>query len=227
MSENLVVEIDITSEENEAKAADIDKYAELENNLTIDKVISSETYGNLSDVLTNLGFPIEYLKTYKPWFIAIFIQSLQINAMGYSENEGVDLYFLNRAEDTKTVIELETFEQQMELFQSLDSEEFLSYTISSMALTESSTNELIQAWKNGDEEEMARIFKFDLENQLYETSEIREKMYTNRNKKMADKIEGFFIGDEDYFVVIGAAHLVGDDNIISLLKEKGFKAVRF
>ncbi len=39
---------------------------------------------------------------------------------------------------------------------------------------------------------------------------------------MASKIEGYLKTEEHYFVVVGAAHLVGKDGIIEILKKKGY-----
>jgi uncharacterized protein YbaP (TraB family) len=39
---------------------------------------------------------------------------------------------------------------------------------------------------------------------------------------MSDKIEGYLRTGKPYFVVVGAAHLVGKDGIPERLREKGY-----
>jgi uncharacterized protein YbaP (TraB family) len=39
---------------------------------------------------------------------------------------------------------------------------------------------------------------------------------------MTEKIEEFLTKGETYFIVVGAAHLVGKDGILERLKEKGY-----
>jgi hypothetical protein len=39
---------------------------------------------------------------------------------------------------------------------------------------------------------------------------------------MAQKIDGYLKTSGTYFVVVGAAHLLGDKGIIQLLKDKGY-----
>ena len=39
---------------------------------------------------------------------------------------------------------------------------------------------------------------------------------------MAEKIEGYLKGKEEVFVVVGAAHLIGEKGILKLLGDKGY-----
>ena len=45
----------------------------------------------------------------------------------------------------------------------------------------------------------------------------------DRNTAMTAKIEGFLQTPKSYFVAVGAAHLVGDNGILSQLQRKNFK----
>jgi len=51
---------------------------------------------------------------------------------------------------------------------------------------------------------------------------IYEKLIYKRNRNMALRIEGFLGTNGTYFVVVGAAHLLGDRGIIQLLREKWY-----
>jgi uncharacterized protein YbaP (TraB family) len=46
---------------------------------------------------------------------------------------------------------------------------------------------------------------------------IHEMFYTDRNNAMTEKIRGYLQQPKTYFVVVGAAHLVGDDGIVKQL----------
>ena len=48
------------------------------------------------------------------------------------------------------------------------------------------------------------------------------KMLVERNQKWVKHIENLLGQDGNSLVVVGAAHLVGDDSILELLKRKGF-----
>jgi len=49
-------------------------------------------------------------------------------------------------------------------------------------------------------------------------------LYTRRNIDMADKIADYAYAQQGiYFVVIGSAHLLGEDSVVELLREKSFQ----
>ena len=48
-------------------------------------------------------------------------------------------------------------------------------------------------------------------------------MLQDRNLRMADAAEQFLKGKEAAFVVVGAAHMVGRDGVISILEKRGYK----
>ena len=48
-------------------------------------------------------------------------------------------------------------------------------------------------------------------------------MLVERNQKWVKHIEDLSGQDGNSLVVVGAAHLVGDDSILELLKNKGFE----
>jgi uncharacterized protein YbaP (TraB family) len=47
-------------------------------------------------------------------------------------------------------------------------------------------------------------------------------MVSDRNKSWIPKIEQLLAGKEDALVVVGAAHLVGKDGVVSLLAARGY-----
>ena len=47
-----------------------------------------------------------------------------------------------------------------------------------------------------------------------------------RNVGMADKIATFLNGSGSYFVLVGAAHYIGDNSIIKLLERRGIRGER-
>ncbi len=43
-----------------------------------------------------------------------------------------------------------------------------------------------------------------------------------RNRQMAEKIEEYIHSNKTIFVVVGAAHVVGKDGILQILRRKGY-----
>jgi uncharacterized protein YbaP (TraB family) len=54
-----------------------------------------------------------------------------------------------------------------------------------------------------------------------------EKLVYERNRNMAGKIEAYLKTKGTYFVITGAAHLVGEKGIIEILRGKGYRVVQF
>ncbi len=50
-----------------------------------------------------------------------------------------------------------------------------------------------------------------------------DELITNRNYAMTEKIEGFLKTDKNYFVVVGAGHVIGEEGIVALLRKKAYR----
>jgi uncharacterized protein YbaP (TraB family) len=77
---------------------------------------------------------------------------------------------------------------------------------------------LADAWKNGDAATVERIVLQDLrqEPRMY------ERLLVERNRTWLPLIEELFARPGRAFVVVGAAHLVGPDGLLALLKARGY-----
>jgi len=78
---------------------------------------------------------------------------------------------------------------------------------------------MVRYWKEGDYKAMEKL-ALEIPGEYPEFQPIMDKLYTERNIRMVGKIEEYLKTDKTYFVVVGAAHLIGDEGIINLLNEK-------
>lgn len=223
----LVVEVDIRSSETMEQVSRINEYAMLEKGITLRDLLSEELYRELNAILAEYNLPIEYFHSYKPWFMTILLPALQFTDLGYSEEQGVDLYFLQKAQGKKEILQLETFQEQIEMLEGMNDIAYLEYTIETMNEAEDQSLALIDAWSRGDEADLEEILLSDMENTDFDMSAIYEKLYTERNIKMYKKIKTFLKGHKDYFVVVGAGHLIGEEGIVSLMEDDGMTVERF
>ena len=51
-------------------------------------------------------------------------------------------------------------------------------------------------------------------------------LFTQRNKGWTEKVEVLMAGEGDYFIAVGAGHLVGDDSVVNMLRAKGYAIER-
>lgn len=191
---------------------------------TLDAHISEHTYELAKERLQKLGLSPDQFRRYKPWFAALELSVLELRGLGFDPNYGIDKYFLDRAKGKKMILELETFDFQIKLFDSFSDyyqELFLFYTIVDLDIIEKEIQILIRAWACGDVEELESIVSRPIL-KYPQIEPIYEKLIYERNRSMLVKIEQYLSMTEDYFIIIGAAHLVGEKGIIKLLKQKGY-----
>jgi len=189
----------------------------------IDKVLSPATMALLQKKAADLNLPIDALKQFKPWMIALTIEAMQWMKAGFDPQLGLDMHFYEQAKkDNKTVQGLETVEYQLARFDEMPPElqdHLLSETLKELDTEQASMSKLIEAWRTGDAPAVEKIVLKDLqqEPQLY------QRLLVERNKNWMPKLEALFTRRTRALVVVGAAHLVGPDGLLAMLKAKGFK----
>jgi len=191
---------------------------------TLQKHLSRETYETTVQKLKELGLPLEIFQNTKPWFVALTLTSMELQKLGLDPEYGIDNYFLKKAENRKRVVELESIEYQVNLlssFSDAEQESFLVSTLKDLDLLKKEINIILTAWNTGDTKTMESYVSKSLQEDP-RMLPIYKKLVFDRNKNMASKIEGYLKSDERYCVVVGAAHLVGKDGIIEILKRKGY-----
>jgi uncharacterized protein len=131
------------------------------------------------------------------------------------------LHFLNKATNKK-VIQLETAISQIKLFSGLSIKqqiEFLEHSLADKTNLDKEIKKIVTYWKNGDTINLDKMLSAAYkENPTYK--DIYKKFYSDRNITMTKKIEIFLSTKNTYFVVIGAAHTVGELGIVKILKSK-------
>ena len=228
LSETLVVEIDIinTSQEEAAQLL-MEKGMYLPGD-NLKKNISDNLYFQLSERLMEFddsGILLNTMTLFEPWVVAITIADLDFIELGYDVEYGIDVYFLNKAEsDGKDILELESAEYQLDIFDSLPDELQIMLLEDAVEnpITEEELERVFDAWNTGNITTMEEIVFGGIdENPMFRS--LNEKILDERNVRMVDEIEGVLEDDDIYLIVVGAGHLVGENGIINLLAKKGYK----
>lgn len=191
---------------------------------TSENHLSSGTFELIKQILADFGMDINLMKNCKPWFLAIQLENIVLLRLGFDPMAGIDMHFLQKAEGAKKVVELESVEYQIDLFDSLtdkEQEALLLSTLADVKVIEQEINRIVEMWKMGDAQGLESILQKGLSAHP-DTLSLYNKVLFERNKNMADKIEGFLKNENTYFVVVGAAHLVGEKGIVQILKERGY-----
>lgn len=230
-SNNLAVELDITN----VNPFELIKYMTFQDTNTLQSSLSPVNYERIAKVFKENSVPEMVYYKLKPWAAVMMAQQLGYGEKGYSAGAGIDMYFLNRAKGVgeyaakdsaagtpqkKNVLELETAEFQLKLFDEFNSasNSFVEYSMEEIENT-SDSNELdriYKSWQKGDPNEIEELI-MDSQNKFPEYKNIMESLLYKRNISMSAKIEEWLNTKDTYFVVVGAAHLVGKKGIVELL----------
>jgi uncharacterized protein YbaP (TraB family) len=143
--------------------------------------------------------------------------------LGFDPNYGVDQYFFDRAkQDGKKISFLESVDDQLKLFTEMSKEEeelFLAKVLMELDTLRAKVGDMINVWKDGDTNKLASI----VEQEFKDYPDIYSKMLVQRNEKWVGQIETLSRQTGNKLVIVGAAHFVGDKNVLELLESKGFE----
>lgn len=182
-SDFLAVEADI----NDLSRLDIQKLlksAVYMDGSTIDKHVSKKTLDIIKEESDRLEMPVEMFYNQKPWFLGLTLTSLELVKSGYNPEYGIDKYFLNKAAGKKKVLELESFDYQLDLLSGFNDDEqelFLLYTLKDIKTLVQEVDNIVDAWKSGATKRMETIIeKNSIEDKRF--IPLYEKLVTNRNR---------------------------------------------
>jgi uncharacterized protein len=193
---------------------------------TLKEHISSAAYAKAESFCKERDYPLEQYQFLKPTFFVMTLTVSEMNKIGADPQKGIDYFFKEKAlQDGKATGSLETLDQQLDLLASMDanlgSDQILE-SIEELKQIEVMLGELLAVWRKGDEAKMEELYIKDLK--LY--PKLYQALVVDRNNKWMRNIEGYLNSSGNTMVVVGAAHLVGADGLVNLLRKRGYKVVK-
>lgn len=172
------------------------------------------------------GVPEKALDRMETWAAALTLLALNFRKMGLDPEAGVERSLASSHNGTrKPVRGLETVEQQFGYFDSLSEpaqRALLVSMIDDPAQARSEFQAMLNAWKSGDTDAIARTF--DSETAL--SPELRDVLMKKRNQVWADWVAKRLGQPGTIMVAVGAGHLAGKDSVQRLLQARGLMARR-
>jgi len=150
---------------------------------------------------------------------------IALQKSGYDAQLGIDNYFMGLANGVKPILELESLSQQLMIMDRLPSEIQQAMLVQSLEEVEEGAayfKALLDAWSSGDSDRMSVLISESID-QSDEGKVLYDAFLTQRNIKMTERLIAMMQQDKTYFVVVGAAHLIGAQGIIEILRDKGFR----
>ena len=230
----LVVELDAGAINQLQMAALVLKKAMYPAGDSLDKHVSPETMTALRDYIRKNELPdslMTALSKTKPGMASAMLTVMVAEKLGMSPDFGIDKHFTDRAHQAdapggaKRIVELETMEEQLTLLLDVEDKLAEKQLVDSLKETnKDALDRLLQAWTRGD---IPAVEKMIVDPSADEASKkYNDRMLGDRNDRMAAKIAELMKGKERVFVVVGAAHLIGDRSVIKQLEQLGHKVER-
>ncbi len=193
---------------------------------TLESVLTPQTMTAVKAKVAEMGLPMAPLQLFKPWALALTLQGLEWQKAGFDPELGLDRHFYDLAKAKNLGVQgLETLDFQIAQFDGLSmplQDKMLSDTLGEMATTQEAVGDMARAWKTGDAPAIERVVLRDLKSdpQMY------QRLLVDRNRAWLPKLEALFARPKPAFVVVGAAHLVGSDGLVAMLKARGYTVVQ-
>ena len=206
---------------------------------TVKDHMEEETYNMLIKFLKDKNYYNSYYEKFKLMFFSSLLENILTNDIGLDMENGIDMYFINKAKkDNKTILEVESEEFQTNLLMNFP-ERYYEISIKDLLddYDESieQLKELYEAWKKGDLDELTELLSGEITEEdktKYSADDfkllmdVEKKLTADRNIIMTEKFDEYFKENKDVLFMVGTAHLVGDDGIAFLLKQKGYTVVQ-
>lgn len=202
---------------------------------TLKESVSADTYEQIRQKFeelkpSSLSLTLDTVNNiYRPTFIAFQMQGFQALKLGFSGTCGMDQLLVKQAQaENKKILALETFETQTELLQTLltslpekDPEVEFQRLLSDID-TEQINGLLISVMTGDIETVQAKVNE-----SCQSTPKLCYQVLDARNIIWLDQIKAYLQDQEDYLIVVGAAHMTGPNSLIKLLEGEDYRVEQF
>jgi uncharacterized protein YbaP (TraB family) len=228
-SANLVVEVNVRDVTPGEVMGLLQKKMSYKSPDSLEKHLSAESLGQLKAILERFGLPYDRFLLFKPVVIDSILTEYGAIDLGYNAKDGIDLYFMDAAAGKKkTILQLESLAEQMDTLSRIPDDAqslMLSTTLNEFASLKEDLDALTAAWKKGDMDACAKIEDAEF-SRSPALEGVRALLLDERNDRMKKRLLEMIAKGGSYFVVIGAGHFAGKNNLIDLIVKEGFSVTR-
>ena len=203
--------------------------AKLSHGKNLQQSVSAETWKKFEAYAAINNLPVANFEGFEPWFVGLILSVTEMQKIGLDAALGLDKHFMDRAAKSgKPAKGLETGDSQIAIFDSMSSlqqEQFLLDALGDSAEIKAKMDELYATWRKADDKTLFDKMAMEMRKDY---PELYQSINPDRNKAWLPKLEALLKTNksDDILVVVGALHLVGDDGVVKMLTEKGYKIER-
>lgn len=217
----LVEELDLGEAADVGTAMAMATGAILPEGQTLRTLLEASTYDRVAKKAAAAGLPMVLLDRMKPWLAAMTLTVPELQRAGFDPSRGLDRHFYERAKgDGRTVRGLETMTYQLDRLNGLSMPmqiEMLRAMLDDVDTQVAGVADIVRGWRTGDVAALERL----LLKEFKDAPEVYERLLVERNRNWAPVI-GECQATAPCLVVVGAAHLIGPDSVVALLRGAGF-----
>lgn len=226
-AEVLVLETDLSASRQESAQALLASRGRYPPGEGLRDHLSPEVYDRLAVYCRERELPLGELERLKPWLLVMTLSVAEMEAEGFDFDAGVDAHLSRRAAaDAMPIHGLETMEDQIEALAAFDlrGDPLVANFLDESESYPELIDEMIQAWRAGDVAQLERYVAQDMRKQF---PELYRAILVERNRRWLAPLEKWAASGKRVLAVVGAAHLVGGDSVIALLRARGHKVEKF
>lgn len=226
-SKALVIELDIR--EDKAFQLALARHARYQDGDSVQHHLTPATMELLAQALARAGIPLASVQHYKPWLIANLLVGAELDQHGFQRSQAAEYALLAAAQQQdKAVRELESADYQLGLFDSLDERQQEQYLLENLAdLADGDALKksvaLLAAWSAADGAGINAAWRSATSGDSVSAGFMQRVLLGKRNPEMAANIERIMQQDQVAFVGVGLLHLVGENGLPQLLKQRGYQ----
>jgi len=192
------------------------------NGESLQTILPAATYAMLAQRMTATGLPMDMVRMMRPWMAEITLSGLELQKAGFDPELGVDLHYRRKASGNGMALSmLETPAEQIDYLAGLPMDvqvTQLRKTLEEGDAELKEVREIAAAWRAGDTIAIERL----LLKSMKDSPAFYQSLVVDRNRRWIPRIESC-LSTGSCFVVVGAAHMVGTDGLIAMLRQKGYK----
>jgi len=185
--------------------------------------LSPEALSALQQHCRQHGIPLDALLPFKPAWTMLTLLSIELKRLGIAAT-GVDHHYMQQAlQANKPVAGLESAAEQLSFITGLgvgNESALILHTLDELQQIDALLDQMVQMWRHGDIDAMDEVFVTPM---ATDYPAIYRTVLVERNNAWLPQIEHHLRHQDSTLVLVGAAHLAGEQGLLAQLKSKGYR----
>ena len=225
-ADTIAVEIDRTPATNARIQTLMQERGFYDDGGSLEAALPPKLYRSAVAIAGMLGIPEQQFRRFRPWAASMVIGIGAVIKAGFDPAHGVEETLLRLArEEGKAIASLETVDEVVAALADHPDDlqtDMLRQAVDEFDTVDAMLSDLTEAWAMGD---MAALETLLLD-RMKEAPAFYQTLIVERNRAWLPQVKTILETPGRHVVMVGAAHLLGDDNLLKMLEAAGYKVRR-